>query len=59
MTPTLSDEDLRRRLFAESALRLAPRPRMSLLERAFLTGCSIFFIAFFYGLVWHVLMFDP
>ena len=55
MTPTLQDENLRRMLLAQS-ISVAPRPRPPWYETAALTGTAVFSIAFFAGLVWHLII---
>jgi hypothetical protein len=56
--PAILDKHLRRRLFAETALRLAPRQRqrMPWYQHAILIGSAIFFSAFFTGLIAHLLL---
>jgi hypothetical protein len=60
MSPTLHDEDLRRRLFDAHAIRSYRRRRRIsktlFMERVVLTGLCIFYLFFFGGLIWNLII---
>lgn len=57
MSPTLQDENLRRRLFEAHAVRSYRRTtdRRPFLENVVLTCIFLFYLFFFTGIVWHLL----